>query len=211
MGICNNNVIIYNNSEILYESRVISIYDKKGSMKMQDGILDYWYKISEDRDYWINAYYVAIFPILFRYDITYSGLYYVIYEINDNIITYDVFHGYGRESYWESRHDADLFEYLINEEYSQRLRLGELIKNMVEQIDNNIPYRVDITTIKLFYDINEILRLPYSERGKRIYTIIGDAESGGGYSLSYTAVDKNYVYDFDFGKGILSVEKLIQE
>lgn len=41
---------------------IVEIYDAEGSASFENGVWDYWYKISETEDKWINAYYVALTP-----------------------------------------------------------------------------------------------------------------------------------------------------
>ena len=39
-----------------------NIFEKKGSGKIENGVLDFWYKISDDNEEWINALYLREFP-----------------------------------------------------------------------------------------------------------------------------------------------------
>jgi hypothetical protein len=67
----------------------VTIYDKSGTKEFKNGIFDYWYKISENENQWVNAFYVAIFPIFFNFDVTVNGKDYKILNMdNSGIMDY---------------------------------------------------------------------------------------------------------------------------
>lgn len=53
------------NSKVLYQLNAgdeITVFSSIGDKSFSDGVLNYWYKISQDNEEWINAEFVYIFP-----------------------------------------------------------------------------------------------------------------------------------------------------
>ncbi len=42
----------------------VTVYDSEGSNMWKNGIWDFWYKISDSKDEWVNAYYIGLFPFV---------------------------------------------------------------------------------------------------------------------------------------------------
>jgi hypothetical protein len=206
IGNCGNNVVLTDKgtAEVLYKGRVITIYEKQGTMKFTGDIWDCWYKISENKNYWINGYYVVTFPIYFKYDLTVNGHSYTIYEIDENnIMRYDEFYTLfqGRQGICEEKTDTDLLPQLLDETYSARLRLSELVNALNKRLNINVDVsnridRLDIKNTELLYGLKYSYTNGYLSK---IFDIVGAAESGGGGSLFYTALDRKNYYNLDLG------------
>lgn len=163
----------------------VEIYDKQGTQKMINGVWDYWYKISEQNNQWINAYYVATFPILFRH-----GKDYKIENIDDdNMIDYYVFDFVNGEQVLTRKKDTALFDKLIDNPY---MRLSELVKDINKQlhIEENTEYSYhNISALNLFYEIQKGMNIDY------LQTITGNFQTGGHVTGIYEIFDFKKTYE----------------
>lgn len=165
--------ISYKNNQI---TGLVTVYDKQGSRTiLPNGVWDYWYKISKDKDEWVNAYYVALFPIYFRYNLTASGSDYII-----NNITTDGVCDYIKINGRESTHKIEYSEVLLHNLYNNPcIRLGEMAKDINAQLS-------DIYTFSDLHDAMQLdisnVNLPYGLRNglqfEDIVNIIGGPVMG---------------------------------
>jgi len=175
----------------------ITIYDKQGTKRMRNGVWDYWYKISEAENHWVNAYYVATFPIFFRYDLTANGKAYKIIGIDD----YGIVHYYitsGTRGVIEQR-DTELFNRLIDSKY---IRVSELVNEINRQLNINedteayileqYKEECDISSLVLFYGLNTYTDI------SSVFEILGDPPMGTGHSAIWLLYDLNKAYEIRF-------------
>jgi hypothetical protein len=195
IGSCNENIYLDINGQriILYRNKVIHIYKAEGSMTMNNGTWDYWYKISEAGEYWINAYYVATFPILLSDSFTDN---YKIMDINENnMTTYFIY----SENNIKREINFTFYEKLTKELLDDpRYRVSELIKNINSQITAETEYEFypkpryndgkeyKVLDMKLLYGLNNVSKL-------------GDIEQIlGPQSMGRISIARFEINDFNF-------------
>jgi hypothetical protein len=147
VGNCLNEVVVQQNTakevvfEVLYENMIVNIYEKSGTQTMQNGTFDYWYKISDTKNYWINAYYVALFPIYFRSAYVQGEKDYKIMNIDETgLAHYFIFDEYIFSNTIEKRDYTlydELYPKMLDNSY---LRLSEFIKDVNQKLNINDQY-----------------------------------------------------------------------
>ena len=169
--------------------QTITIYDRQGTRKFENGVWDYWYKISKKHNQWVNAFFVATYPIYFRYNLRFGGKNYKILNIYENgTVDYFVFTNWLSYTH---RTDKEIFGELID---NPSFRISELIKDINRQIGFDIEmeydpnefspiFNKDISSLKLLYGINVNTDL------QTLYEILGPLLYGGRLSKSYSIID----------------------
>jgi hypothetical protein len=199
VGTCIRDVVIEQNGtrNVLYENKIINIYEKSGSQTMQNGFFDYWYKISETENYWINAYYVAFFPIYFRPVPGYDTKNYKIMNIDENgLAHYFIIDVYNPQNTIE-KSDYTLYDELYEEmQDNGNLRLSECIKDVNEKLalhEQNLsvgrqsPNTFRLDTVPLWYNVKTAGNLA------ALKEILGGCNINRS-AVYFTAVDLDYEY-----------------
>jgi hypothetical protein len=182
---------------------ILHLYDQQGSgnFLLEEGILDLWYKISPDREEWVNALYVKIFPFyiaseesLYRPDNGGNAMYTssVIVDVKNAyedkgvwLLNMDVFYHRGDtdESHGKYPRTVNIEEsYIFN---NKTVRLKENLFNNVVELYNDIQSKIYEIPIPPFvawswyhydadgYDLSEIELIYGIETGKPIDYIMG--------------------------------------
>ncbi len=210
VGKCSDNIVIESNGkkEIIYKNRVIYVYDKQGSGEYRGREWDYWYKISETENYWINGFYVAFFPMYFRYELYAWGHEYKIMDIdNDSHVSYYVLKSKQKDLNGQFMEailpDNEIINKLIDCPY---LRLSEFIKDInvklniydnqeFDKVEFNRIFYQNIQNHSLLYGIDKIDDI-YS-----ICHILGNAHSGDPIGFFFDiVVDPDWSFDLIFLK-----------
>jgi hypothetical protein len=193
IGNCSDKVIVQVNgkNETIYNNKLIYVYDKKGSGRYINGVWDYWYKISEKENYWINGFYVAFFPIYFRYDISAAGYSYKIIDIDNNYhFTYYLIPPVSSTRSHYSKGEMTDVEMMEKITDSPILRLSELVKDINRRINGQGYHNIE--HFDLLYDINNI------KDEETIETILGKIHMGAPPEFGYNTYDINLVYEINF-------------
>jgi hypothetical protein len=193
IGNCSDKVIVQVNgkNETIYNNKLIYVYDKKGSGRYIKGVWDYWYKISETENYWINGFYVAFFPIYFHYDLSVAGYRYKIINIDNNYhFTYYLIPPISDNRSHYSKGEMSDFEMMGKITDSPILRLSELVKDINRRINGEGYHNIE--HFDLLYDIKNI------KDKETIKTIFGEIHMGHPGIFSYEINDLNLVYQINF-------------
>jgi len=191
-----NSYINYNNITDGFVNDIIS-YSKETSVEI------------ENSNVIINDM-TVLFPIYFSYDLTEDGKSYIIYEIDENkMMRYDEMYIKNNTLIYEEKFDDFLLDKLYDRQYIPYLRLSNVfnyinnILDFTEITPENFKY-YDIKHLKLLYGLS--FYDDYRHR-REVQEIVGTPEGGGGYSLFYIAMDRQYGYTLDLGHFIYSVRK----
>ena len=65
----------------------VTIYDSEGSNRWINDTWDFWYKISDSKDEWVNAYYIGLFPFVVKSP-TYYGYQQILVTDMDSDFNY---------------------------------------------------------------------------------------------------------------------------
>ena len=149
------------------------------------------------------------FPIYFSNDLTVDGKSFIIYEIDENkMMRYDEIYIENNTLFYEEKFNDFLLDKLYDRQYIPYLRLS----NIFNYINNILDF--DEITLGNFelYDIKHLDLLyglsfydDYRHYGE-VTEIVGRPDGGGGYSIFYIAMDRQYLYTLDLGHFIYTVQ-----
>ncbi len=200
IGTCIDEVVVEQNgiAEILYKNKIINIYEKSGTKTMKDGVFDYWYKISDTMNCWINAYYVALFPIYFRYAPVSGEEDYKIISIDETGLAH-----YLILDEYNSKNTIEKYDYTLYDELYKKmrdnsyLRLSEFIKDINEKLKigeldlSSEPEKTKsfrLYTLPLLYDVKIAPDL------KSLKEIFGWTRFGGRFVQDFMIIDLDKTY-----------------
>ena len=139
----------------------IVIYDTKGTNKIENGIIDTWYKISDASEQYINISDVITFPAIIynwnEYEQEYEEICIYNYKKENNQLYLEIISETTRKSYWIKSDE-------INWKYNNNKNILILEKFLNNEFDRTF-FRLSATTTKPRNNIRKQVDYTYENKG----------------------------------------------